>query len=118
MKKNRETDLIFYVISDKEATLDAENINIINHATELTYLDENGNPREDVTYQMLRTDRIASTGGSHAGYFRKKDGVEFLIFPTEPMGFTIKEGNVDITEYSYNEFKSVVWDVEEIDEFI
>lgn len=110
MKKNKETDIIFYVISDKKATLNAENVAIINEITELHYDD-----LDNVSYEMLRNDRLKSFGGNHAGGFRKKDGVEFLIFPTTKMGFTIDEGNTDIKEYSYNEFKGLVWDIEEIE---
>jgi len=106
MMKNKQNDLIFYVISDKAATLDAENVTIINAVTELNYDDLN-----NVTYQLLRADRLNSMG-SNAGYFRKKNGVEFLVFPTTKMGFTIKEGNTDITEYSYNDYKTLTWDIE------
>jgi hypothetical protein len=108
MKKTRENDLIFYVISDKKATLNAENVAIINAITELHY-----DHLDNVSYEMLRNDRLKSFGGNHAGMFRKKDGLEFLIFPTTKMGFTIDEGNTDIKEYSYNEFKGLVWDIEE-----
>ena len=113
MKKNKETDIIFYVISDKKATLNAENVAIINAITELHYDD-----LDNVSYEMLRNDRLESFSGNHAGGFRKKDGLEFLIFPTIKMGFTIDEGNTDIVEYSYTEFKALVWDIEDIEEYV
>ena len=110
MRKNKQNDIIFYVISNKKGTLDAENVAIINAVTELNYDD-----LYNVSYEMLRSDRLKSMG-SNAGLFKKKNGVEFLVFPTTKMGFTIKEGNTDVTEYSYNDYKSLVWDIESEEE--
>jgi hypothetical protein len=109
MKKNRETDIIFYVISDKTAILNASNIEIINEVTELHYDDI-----YNVTFIMLREDRKKTMGGGNCGMFKKKDDVEFLVFPTTKMGFIVNEDNEDvIKEYSYNEYKELVWDIEE-----
>ena len=105
---SKENDIVFFVVSDMNATLNAENVGIINDSTELNFEDV-----ENVTYQMLHDARFATMSGNHCGSFRKKNGIEYWILPTpKAMNLTINDGNTDIVEYSYNEFKTLVWDIE------
>ena len=92
-----------------KATLDEANVLVINETTELNYTDT-----LNVTYQMLHDDRKASLGMAY-GYFKKKEGVQFWILPSLPMGLIIKEGNTDIKEYTEDEYRSLTWDIEEIE---
>lgn len=104
--------IIIYIISDMNAKLDEANVLIINEVTELNYTDT-----LNVTYQMLHDDRKDSRGSEY-GYFKKKEGVEFWVLPSLPMGLIIKEGNTDIEEYTEQEYKENVlplWDIEEIE---
>ena len=95
-----------------KATLDEANVLVINETTELNYTDT-----LNVTYQMLHDDRKASLGMAY-GYFKKKEGVEFWVLPSLPMGLIIKEGNTDIKEYTEQEYKENILpllDIEEIE---
>ena len=104
--------IVIYIISDMNASLDEANVLVINENTELNYP-----PNSSVTYQMLHDDRKESLGMAY-GYFKKKEGVEFWVLPSLPMGLIIKEGNTDIKEYTEQEYINNVlplWDIEEIE---
>lgn len=108
---NKRLDIIFFVVSDMTATMDAENVTVINEGTELYFEDVN-----NVSYQMLHDARLQTMGGNHCGYFSKMNGLEYWILPTlKGLNLSIKEGNTDVVEYSYNEFKDLIWDIEDIE---
>ncbi len=108
----KENDIVFFVVSDMNATLNAENVSKINYATELNFDDVN-----NVTYQMLHDARLQTMGGNHCGSFKKLNGVEYWVLPTpKAMNLTINVDNTDIVEYSYNDFKNLVWDIEQEEE--
>ena len=106
MKKTRENSIVFYVVSNMDATLDAYNVAIINATTELHY-----NDLENVTYQTLHDDRFETMGGNHCGMFKEINEVPFWVLPAPvEMNLTVNEGSTDITKYTYNEYKTLIWD--------
>ncbi len=101
-----------FVISDMSATMSADNVEIINNLTELYFEDT-----ENVTYQMLIDARKDSIGIGY-GYPMYKDGVQFWVLPSIPMGLTVDPNSPSIKQYTLDEYlKDVLptFDVENID---
>lgn len=101
---------VVYVISDMSAKLSSSNVAIINELTELHFEDI-----ENVTYQMLIDARKDSLGMAY-GYPMYKDGIEFWVLPSVPMGIVVDPNSDVIKEYTEEHYKKYVlptWDITE-----
>ena len=104
-------EIPIFVISDMSATMSADNVEIINNLTELYFEDT-----ENVTYKMLIDAREDSTG-SELGYPMFKDGVEFWVLPSIPMGLNVEPLSDAIKEYTEDNYRKDIlpfWDFEEL----
>jgi len=106
----RNINTVVYVISDMNAKLSVSNVAIINELTELHFEDI-----ENVTYQMLIDARKDSLGMAY-GYPMYKDGIEFWVLPSVPMGIVVDPNSDVIKEYTEEHYKKYVlptWDITE-----